>query len=63
MCQPQACPRENSSPIQASITKFGCEVQNNLVKVPIVSGAIDIDLQGFMVKISPILSLSKQGEI
>ena len=26
----------NSSPIQARITKFGSEVQNTLVKIPIV---------------------------
>ena len=32
------CPHHNSSPIQARITKFGPEVQNTLVKVPIVLG-------------------------
>ena len=33
-----ACPHHNSSPIQARITKFGPEVQNTLVKIPIVLG-------------------------
>ena len=36
--QPSACPRDNLSPIQSRITKFGPEVQNNLVKIPIVFG-------------------------
>ena len=31
-----ACPDHNSLPIQARITKFGPEVENSLVKVPIV---------------------------
>ena len=33
-----ACPDHNSLPIQARITKFGPEVENSLVKVPIVFG-------------------------
>ena len=33
-----ACPDHNSLPIQAKITKFGPEVENSLVKVPIVLG-------------------------
>ena len=33
-----ACPHHNSPPIQARITKFGPEVQNTLVKIPIVLG-------------------------
>ena len=33
-----ACPHHNSSPIQDRITKFGPEVQNTLVKIPIVLG-------------------------
>ena len=33
-----ACPRHNSPPIQARITKFGPEAQNTLVKIPIVLG-------------------------
>ena len=33
-----ACPDHNSLPIQARITKFGPEVENSLVKVPIVLG-------------------------
>ena len=41
-----ACPHHNSSPIQARIIKFGPEVQNNSVKILIVLGAIDLDLEG-----------------
>ena len=33
-----ACPHHNLLPIQARITKFGPEVQNSLVKIPIVLG-------------------------
>ena len=33
-----ACPHYNSPPIQVRITKFGPEVQNTLVKIPIVFG-------------------------
>ena len=33
-----ACLHHNSPPIQARITKFGSEVQNTLVKIPIVLG-------------------------
>ena len=36
--QSRACPRDNSSPIQARITKFGPEMQNTLVWVLIVFG-------------------------
>ena len=36
--QSRACPHDNSSPIQAQITKFGPEMQNTLVWVPIVFG-------------------------
>ena len=36
--RPQVCPRDNSSPVQAGITKFGPKMQNTLVKVPIVLG-------------------------
>ena len=32
------CPHHNSLPIQARITKFGPEVQNSLVKIPIALG-------------------------
>ena len=31
-----ACSRDNSSPVQVRTTKFGPEVQNTLVKIPIV---------------------------
>ena len=41
-----ACPHHNSPPIQARITKFGPEMQNTLVKIPVVLGAIDLKLQG-----------------
>ena len=33
-----ACPHHNSPPIQARITKFGPEVQNTLVKIPVALG-------------------------
>ena len=36
--QSLACPDDNSSPVQARITKFGPEKQNTLVKFPIVLG-------------------------
>ena len=36
--QSLACPRDNLSPVQARITKFGPEEQNTLVKIPIVLG-------------------------
>ena len=41
--QLRACLCENSSPDRARITKFGQEMQNNLVRLPIVLGAIDLD--------------------
>ena len=31
-----ACPRDNSSPVQARATKFGLEVLNTLDKIPVV---------------------------
>ena len=34
--------RDNSRPIQVRITKFRPEVQNNLVKIPIVLGVADL---------------------
>ena len=46
VCQSRVCPRDNSLPVQARITKFGAQMQNTLVKVPIVCGVIDLDLQG-----------------
>ena len=36
--QSLACPRDNLSPVQARIIKFGPEEQNTLVKIPIVLG-------------------------
>ena len=44
--QSLACPRDNSGPVHARITKYGPNMQKTLVKVPIVLGAIDLDLQG-----------------
>ena len=43
--QPRVCRRHGSSAIQARITKFGPEMQNTLVKILIVLGAINLDLQ------------------
>ena len=37
--QSLACPHDNSSPVQARITKFGPEKQNTLVKIPIAFGS------------------------
>ena len=42
----QTCLHDYSSPIQARITKFGPEVQNTLVKIPIILGMLDLNLQG-----------------
>ena len=36
VCQSRVCPRDNSSPVQARIAKFRAQMQNTLVKVPIV---------------------------
>ena len=36
VCKSLACPRDNSGPVQARITKFEPKMQNTLVKVPIV---------------------------
>ena len=36
--QSRVCPHDNSSPIQARITKFGPEMQNTLVWAPLVFG-------------------------
>ena len=36
VCQSLACPRDNSGPVQARITKFGPKMQKTLVKVHIV---------------------------
>ena len=38
------CPRDNSLAIQARTTKFGPEVQNTLVKIPIVLGLIELGM-------------------
>ena len=36
--QPWTCPCDNFSPVYSRITKFGPEVQNTFVKIPIVLG-------------------------
>ena len=36
--QSSVCPDDNLSPAQATITKFGPEVQKTLIKIPIVFG-------------------------
>ena len=46
MCQSWPCLRHNSSPVQVRITQFGPEVQNTLVKIPILLGVIDLDHPG-----------------
>ena len=46
VCQPWACLRDDLSPIQARVTTFGPAMQNTFVKIPNVSGAIYLDLQG-----------------
>ena len=45
VCQPSACPRDNLWCSQARITKLVSEVQNTLIKIPIVLVAIELDLQ------------------
>ena len=44
--QSLACQHNNSSAVQARITKLGSEMQNTLVKMPIIFGVIDLDLKG-----------------
>ena len=44
--QSWACPCDNSPTVQARITKFGSEMLKTLIKIPIVCGVIDGDLQG-----------------
>ena len=44
----QVCLWNNSSPIQATITKFGPEMQNTSFGIPIVLGLINLDFQGQM---------------
>ena len=62
VCQSLACPRDNSGPVEAIITKFGPKVQNTLVKASIVLGANRLwpsrSNSTLKVKIYPILSLS-----
>ena len=40
------CSHDNSSAVEARITKFRSEMQSTLVQVPMVWGMIDFDLQG-----------------
>ena len=44
--QSQACPADNSSPVQARATKFGQTMQNTLVQIPIVFRLIELNLIG-----------------
>ena len=46
VCQSRVCPRNNSGPVRAKITKLGPKMQKTLVKIPIFCGLIDLDLQG-----------------
>ena len=46
MCQPWTCLCHNSSPVQARVTKFGPEVQNTLVKIPIIIRPASTKLKG-----------------
>ena len=46
VCQSLVCPRNNSGPVQAKITKLGPKMQKTLVKILIFCGLIDLDLQG-----------------
>ena len=61
--QSWACPSDNSSTVQARITKFGPEKQNTLVKIPVVFfGQWTLTFKvkfNFKLKIDPILSLSE----
>ena len=36
VCQSHECPRNNSGPVQARITKFGPKMQKTLVRVPVI---------------------------
>ena len=61
--QSLACPRDNSWPVQARITKFGPEKQNTLAKIPIgffflVFFTFEVKFN-FKLKIDPIVRLSK----
>ena len=47
----RGCPRHCSSPLPARFTIFGSEVQNVFVKIPVVLGAINLDLRGFSIAI------------
>ena len=62
VCQSLACPRDNSWPVQARITKFWSKMQMTLVKVPIVlGGQLTLTFKvkfNFKFRIYPILSLS-----
>ena len=44
--QSSVCPDDNLSPASATIINIGPEEQNTLVKIPIVLGFIDLNLQG-----------------
>ena len=63
--QSPVCSRHNLSSVQVIITKFGSDVQNTVIKVPVVFGVIELDLQGqiqLKSQIYPILSLSARDK-
>ena len=43
--QSRACPRDNSSTVQARLTKVGLEMKNTLIRALLFSRAIDLDIQ------------------
>ena len=57
LSQIQVCPRDNLSPVQARMTKFGSEVQDTLVKICIVLGMTFKVKLNLIVKTYHILSL------
>ena len=63
VCQSLACPRDNSGPVQARITKFGPKMQKTLVKVPIVLGGNWPWPSRSKVRIYPTLSLPHHNSL
>ena len=46
VCTSLSCPCHRSSPIQAGTIKLRQKMQNTLVKIPMVLGLMDLDIQG-----------------
>ena len=42
VCQSLACPQDNSSPVQARVTKLSPATQGTLVKIPIFGGRLTV---------------------